>query len=48
MTYRELLNKCKEKPGWFRPMEYSDREFDLKYKNWIIRVDEENRNDTKR
>jgi len=47
MTYRELLGKCKEKPGWFRPMEYSDNEFSTRYKNWMIRVNEEYRKDEK-
>jgi hypothetical protein len=45
MTYRELLDKCKEKPGWFRPMEYSDMEFGIRYNNWVSRLDEEQRND---
>jgi hypothetical protein len=48
MTYRELLNKCKEKPGWFRPMENSDKEFDIRYRKWATRLDEELRNDKKK
>jgi hypothetical protein len=44
MTYRELLDKCKEKPGWFRPMENSDKEFDIRYRKWATRLDEELRN----
>ncbi len=45
MTYRELLNRCKEKPGWFKPMEYSDKEFNTRYKDWVIRVDEKHQSD---
>ena len=41
MTYRELLNKCKEKPGWFKPMEFSENEFNIRYKNWIISLTDE-------
>lgn len=45
MTYRELLDRCKEKPGWFRPMEYSDKEFDIRYNTWVSSQDEEQPND---
>ncbi len=45
MTYRELLDRCKEVPGWFRSMEYSDKEFDIRYRKWAERPDEELRND---
>ena len=46
MTYREFLDRCKEKPGWFRPMEYSDLEFGIRYNTWVYRQDEEQRNNT--
>ena len=47
MTYRELLNRCKEKPGWIRAKEQSDIEFEIKYRTWSDKLSEAYKNEKK-
>ena len=40
MTYRELLNRCKENPGWIRANEHRAIEFQMKYRTWAEKLSE--------
>lgn len=47
MTYRELLDACKEKPGWIRAREQNDIEFEIKYRTWLEKLSEAYENEKK-
>lgn len=39
MDYRELLNRCKTKPGWLGTKEQKEYEDRLKYRAWVDEFD---------
>ncbi len=43
MKYKELLNRCKSKPGWLGTREQKDLNAKLKYSSWVARQNEKNR-----
>lgn len=43
MTYRELLEKCKNSPGCLSTREQKEAEADMKYQIWLARTNEEYR-----
>ena len=41
VDYKELLYRCKTKPGWLSSNEQKETESRLKYRMWINDLDEE-------
>lgn len=42
MNYKELLNRCKEKPGWLGTREQKDAGSQTKYRAWVAKQDDIN------
>lgn len=40
MNYKELLNRCKEKPGWLGTREQKDAGSQAKYNTWVAKQDD--------
>ncbi|MEN6315774.1 MAG: hypothetical protein ABFD25_16180 [Clostridiaceae bacterium] len=47
MTYRELLEKCKNNSGCLATREQKESEAKMKYQLWVARSNEEYRNKEK-
>lgn len=39
MKYRDLLKLCTEKPGCIKTKEQMDADSNIKYRNWVARMD---------
>lgn len=39
MDYRELLSRCKERPGWLGTKEQKELEAQLRHRTWVEELD---------